>query len=196
MFRTTLFAFLLALALPAVAAEQDLYNPLSVGLRWDVDVEIMPPGGIPVHGTATREITSTTKIDHYIYFIVRTTFADLPNMKEMTMYRRKSARGIFAIQSLDKDRQEHLEAPLPLDVGQSWQTTIGNMVLISTVESKEAVTVGDKTYKDCIKISSKSGDGKFTSVYFQAPDVGNVLETTKVGDTTYKFSLRKFSGLK
>src|SRR5258708_6883355 len=117
--------FLLSLALAlcgftAARAEQDLYNPLAVGLRWDVDVEMKSVGGETVHGTAVREITGTEKIGLYTYFVVTTAFSDMPKLKNLTMYRRKSGRGIYAISALDKSRQEYLEAALPLTVGKTW----------------------------------------------------------------------------
>jgi len=193
--------FLLSLALAlcgftAARAEQDLYNPLAVGLRWDVDVEMTAIGGKPEHGTAVREIIGTEKIDLYTYFVVTTTFTDLPKMKDFTMYRRKSVRGIYAISALDKTKQEHLEAALPLTEGQTWKTVINGQVIISTVEGKETVKVDDKTYENCIKVSYKSSGSNLTGTFYQAPDVGNVQETTTVGGITFKFTLKKFSGLK
>jgi hypothetical protein len=80
-------------------------------------------------------------------------------------------------------------------VGQTWKTTIGGQTLISTVESKELVKIGDRTYEDCVKIGYNMVGG-VTGTFYQAPDVGNVQETTLAGGNVYKFTLRKFSGLK
>jgi hypothetical protein len=195
--RRFLLSLVLALCgVAAVRAEPDLYNPLAVGLRWEVDVELTPPGGQAVQGTAVREITGTININGANYFVVTTSFTDLPTMKEFTMYRRKTVRAIYAINSLDKEKQEFLETVLPLTVGQTWKTTVFGRTITSTVEGKEAVKIGDKTYEDCMKISYKSGDGKMTGTFYQAPDVGNVQETTYAGGTMLKFTLKKFSGLK
>jgi hypothetical protein len=150
MMRSFLLCLALALCgLTVARAEQDLYNPPAVGLRWDVDVEMTTVGGQTVHGTAVREITGTQTIGPYTYFVVTTTFFHMPKMKDFTMYRRKSARGIYAISALDKSRQEYLEAALPLTVGRTWKTTIGDQTMTSTVEGKEPVKIGDKTYEDC-----------------------------------------------
>jgi hypothetical protein len=89
-----------------------------------------------------------------------------------------------------------MEAALPLDVGQSWKTIVGTRVIISTVESKESVTAGGKTYENCIKVNYKTSDGGMKGTFYQAPDVGNVLETQTRDGATYKFTLKKFSGLK
>lgn len=52
MMRRFLFSLLLVLGSVAVGrAERDLYNPLAVGLRWDVDVEVNKPGVPKVQGT-------------------------------------------------------------------------------------------------------------------------------------------------
>jgi hypothetical protein len=193
------FLLLLTLALcagpTARAVEQDLYNPLAVGLRWDVDVEVTPPGGNVIHGKAVREITGTQKINGLYYFVVNTTFENVPKIKDFTTYRRKTARGVFAINAADPEKRECLESVLPLTVGQSWKTIVGMMPITSTVEGKESVTVGGRTYDNCIKVSTKTGVGP-NSVYYQAPDVGNVLETTTIDGIAFKFSLSKYSGLK
>jgi len=197
MMRRFFLPFLLLLCGVIVArAEQDLYNPLAVGLRWDVDVEMTTPGGQKVQGTAVREITGTDKVEGHTYFIVTTSFTGIEQMKEFTMYRRKSANGIYAFSALDKTKQEHLEEATPLSVGATWKTNVFGQLIVSTVEAKESLKIGDKTYDDCMKISYKSDNGKLSGTYWQAPDVGNVQEETKVDGLTYKFTLKKYSGLK
>jgi hypothetical protein len=197
MMRRFLLPLLLAVCGVAAAhAEHDLYNPLAVGLRWDVDVEQITPGGQTLRGTAVREITGTDKINGYTYFIVTTSFTGLEKMKDFTMYRRKSAKGVYAISALDKDKQEHLEVALPLAVGQTWKTFVFGQSIESTVEATEAVKIGEKTYENCMKISYLSGDRKLSGTYWQAPDVGNVQEETRVGGSVFKFTLTKYSGLK
>jgi hypothetical protein len=191
-----LYFVLSAVAGPVHAAEQDLYNPLGVGLRWDVDVELTTPGGKIVQGSAVREITGTEQVNGLTYFVVTTTFKDLPQMKDFTMYRRKTTRGVFAINSMDKEKREVMEAALPLTVGQTWKTTIYTQVIVSTVEAKESVTAGGKTYADCMKVTYKADGNGASGTYYQAPDVGNVLETTSIGGSTFKFTLKSFSGMK
>jgi hypothetical protein len=177
-------------------AERDLYNPLAVGLRWDVDVEMTALGGQVIKGTAVREITGTDKIEGYTYFIVTTSFTGLEKMKDFTMYRRKAANGIYVISGLDKTKQEHLEVALPLTVGATWKTVVFGQVITSTVDAKEPLKIGEKTYEDCMKISYKSADGKLSGTYWEAPDIGNVQEETKANGLTFKFTLSKYSGLK
>lgn len=197
MMRRFLFTLVFMLCSVAVVrAERDLYNPLAVGMRWDVDVEVTTFDGKKTQGSAVREITGTQKVDLYTYFVVETSFIGLPDMKNFTMYRRKSTQGVYAISAIDKTKQENLESALPLEVGKSWKTSKGLMIFTSTVEAKESVKIGDHTYEDCMKITYKSGDGKLTGTYWQAPDVGNVQEETKVGGSVFKFTLKKFSGLK
>jgi len=194
--RFLLSLWLLLCGLSAARAAQDLYNPLAVGLRWDVDIEWTTPAGKTEHGSAVRLITDSQKLGEYTYFVVVTTFTGLPDMKEVTMLRRKSPRAIYAINMLDKEKREFMEAALPLEVGQSWKTVIGTMVIISSVDARESVTAGGKTYENCVKISYVSDDGNVSGYYYQAPDVGNVKEVSKRGDATYTFTLKTFSGLK
>lgn len=177
-------------------AERDVYNPLAVGLHWDVDVEMTVPSGQKTQGTATREITGTDKFEGVTYFIVETSFTGLDKMKSFTMYRRKAAKGIYAIHALDKTKQEFLEEALPLTVGATWKTTVFGQVITSTVDANESVKIGDKTYENCMKISYKSDDGKLSGTYWQAPDVGNIQEETNVDGLVFKFTLKKYSGLK
>jgi hypothetical protein len=196
MTRRFLFFLMLVLgALTGAHAEQDLYNPLAVGLRWDMDVEMKSPGGGTVQGSAVREITGTQTINKLTYFVVRTSFTGIPSLKDSTMYRRKSAHGIYAINALDKEKREFMEAVLPLDVGQSWKTVVFTSLIVSTVEAKETVTAGGRTYENCIKVSYKTDNGP-SGTYYQAPDVGNVLETMNLNGAVFKFTLKSFSGLK
>ncbi|MDR3404446.1 MAG: hypothetical protein P4L99_18240 [Chthoniobacter sp.] len=197
MMRRFLLSFVLAMCVVVTArAEQDLYNPLAVGLRWDVDVDVKTLSGETLHGTAVREVTGTETVNNHLYFVVLTSFTGLPTMKDTTMYRRKTARGVFAFSSLDTAKQEYLEAVLPLVVGQTWKTVVAGQPMTTTVEGKEAMTVGDKKYENCMKISYKASSGIVSGIYYQAPDVGNVLETTTVAGSVYTFTLKKFSGLK
>jgi hypothetical protein len=111
------------------------------------------------------------------------------------MYRRKTSRGVYAVNPLDKEHREYMESALPLSVGQSWKTIIFSSVVVSSVESKETITVGDKTYENCVKVNYKTENGP-SGTYYQAPDVGNVLETTTIDGSVFKFMLKSFSGLK
>lgn len=197
MMRRFLLSLVLMLCCVAVVrAERDLYNPLAVGMRWEADVEITKPGGQKVQGTVVREITGTMKIDLYTYFVAETMFTGLPDMKDSTTYRRKSAQGVYAISGLDKAKQEYLEIALPIEIGQSWKTIRGSMVITNTVEAKEPLKIGDQTYADCVKIGYQSSNGKLSGTYWLAPDIGNIQEETNFGGILYKFTMKKFSGLK
>ena len=68
-------------------------------------------------------------------------------------------------------------------------------LIVSTVEAKETVTAGGRTYENCIKVSYKTDNGP-SGTYYQAPDVGNVLETMNLNGAVFKFTLKSFSGLK
>jgi len=192
-----LFCFLLWMlgVVAGARADQDLYNPMAVGLRWNVDVEMTTPAGEKVQGSAVREITGTETIHDLTYFVVRTSFTGLPKMKDFTTYRRKTMRGIYAINALDKEKREFLEEALPLTTGQSWKTIVFNFLILSTVDETGSVTAGGKTYENCVKVSYRS-DGGPSGSYFLAPDIGNVLETWMADGLTYKFTLKSFSGLK
>lgn len=189
-----LFALVTATGVHAV--EQDIYNPLAVGLKWEVDVEMKWPGGKEAHGTAVREIVGTVTVNENTYFVVNTSFQNLPKLKDFTYYRRKAARGIFAVDPLDKTKTEYLESILPLTLGQQWRTEMQGALIFNKVEAIESLKLGDKTYDKCIKVSYSGARGVMAGVYYQAPDVGNVLEKTTIEGAAVTFTLKNFSGLK
>ena len=59
--KSTLLIFVLTILIsPLSRAAEDIYNPLKVGLRWELAVVLTTPAGRVLHGTMTREITGTT----------------------------------------------------------------------------------------------------------------------------------------
>jgi hypothetical protein len=189
---------LLLLYLVSVAvthADEDIYNPLSVGLRWEASVDLTAPDGRTIHGSAIREIAGTEVIAGKTYFKSVTRFNDIPGMTQFTTYRRKTKDGIYAINGHDPEKREYLETGLPLSVGKTWTaTSTDKETTVFSVERQETVTVRNRKYEKCFKVSYRS-DGLSPSGYFYlAPNIGNVIETFKQGGATFQFTLKSFTG--
>ena len=173
--------------------QKDIYNPLSVGLRWEADVDLTTPDGSVFHGTAVREITGTEVIDGKTYFKSVTRFTGLPGMNQFTTYRRKTPDGIYAINGFDPQKHEYLETGLPLTVGKTWTAAIDTDKTIFTVEKEETVSVGDRKYEKCLKVVYRSNGPSPSGHFYLAPNTGNVMETLKQGGATFQFTLKSFN---
>lgn len=176
-------------------AYEDIYNPISVGLRWEYAVVLTTPAGKVLHGTMTREITGTAVIAGKTYFVSATRFDGLPDMQPFSTYRRKGSRGIYAINSFDPQKKEYIEAAFPLTVDQKWRSA-GDDMMTFTVAAEEDVTVNGRRYPGCLKIVSSADRFSPVGTYYLAPYVGNVRDTAKQGGATYEFTLNSFNGTK
>jgi hypothetical protein len=173
----------------AAAAEgEDDYHPLEVGLVWTADVTTTAPSGKVIRGIATREITGTKDIDGKTYFISVTTARNVPGITTFTTYQRKQPDGIYSIRESDPEKKEFLEMPLPLILGKTWDIPAEKGKLNFHVENLETVQVGTTSHKNCFKISYRSDAFDFSSSYYAAPGIGNVMEQMKVGGGSMVFT--------
>lgn len=191
--RPVLMISLACLAAAAPAQEAD-YNPIAKGLKWTAAVTMTKPDGSTVQGTATREITGTEVIRGKTYFVSETSVSGIPGMAAFTTYRRKAADGIYIINGGDAAKAEQLETALPLAVGKSWETpsSTGGKVRF-TVAALETVKAGPRRFEKCFKINWRSDDGALTGHFHLAPNVGNVLETTKAGEARLEFVIESMT---
>lgn len=168
-------------AAAAAAEGEDDYHPLEVGLVWTADVTTTAPSGKVIRGTATREITGTKEIDGKTYFISVTSAQNVPGFQAFTTYQRKQPDGIYAIRESDPEKKEYLEMPLPLVLGKTWDMPAEKGKLNFHVENLETVQVGATNHRNCFKISYRSDAFDFSSTYYLAPGIGNIMEQMKVG---------------
>lgn len=185
---TSLALFCCGIPAAAVAEGEDDYQPLEVGLVWTADVTTIAPSGKVIRGTATREITGTKEIDGKTYFISVTTAKNVPGIQAFTTYQRKQPDGIYSIRESDPDQKEFLEMPLPLILGKSWDIPAEKGKLNFHVEGLETVQVGTNSHKNCFKISYHSDAFDFSSYYYAAPGIGNVMEQMKVAGGSIVFT--------
>lgn len=192
--RTLSLVFCWCACIASLHAYDDIYNPLSVGLRWEANIHLKTPDGRTIQGTSIREITGTEIIGGKTYFKSVTRFNNIPGMTQFTTYRRKAEDGIYAINGFDLKKREYFETGLPLAVGKTWTATAtDNEKTTFTVESQETITIGESKYEKCFKVVYRS-DGQSPSGHFYlAPNVGNVAETLKQGGATFQFTLKSFN---
>ena len=193
--KTTLaFQFLLACLLSSARADDDIHNPIKVGMRWDASVAITVPDGSIVRGSARREITGTKVIDGKTYYVSATRFTGIRGWTEMTTYRRKTPEGIFAIRASDPNMEEYLETALPLVAGKTWKwNRKSGEKTVFTIGPPETVMVGEQKYTNCFKIAFRSDAPFPTGHFYLAPNVGNVSESFSQGPVSVQFKLTAFN---
>jgi hypothetical protein len=185
---TSLALFCAGIPAAVAAAEgEDDYHPLEVGLVWTADVTTTAPSGKVTRGTATREIIGTKEIDGKTYFVSVTSAQNVPGIKTFTTYQRKQPDGIYAIRESDPEKKEFLEMPLPLVLGKIWDIPAEKGKLNFHVEGLETAQLGATSHKNCFKIAYRSDVFDFSSSYYLAPGIGNIMEQMKVGGGTMIF---------
>jgi hypothetical protein len=81
---------------------------------------------------------------------------------------------------------------LPLVVGAEWQVE-SPMRMKYSVVAKESVTVGKRTYEDCLKIRAVAGNGEMTEDFWEAPNVGSVKAVIRYpSGASITLTLREF----
>jgi len=193
------FLLLLTLAFfsaTAAPAAEDLYHPLSVGLRWEVAVDVAYINGKASHGKAIRTITGTKTVEGKTYYVTTTQFEGMAEMQEFSTLRRKTAEGVYVINLTGEDRTERLETPLPLEVGKTWEAGDGVAKTIYKVEKQETVRVGERTYEKSFRISYVTEGRGVKGSYVVAPRVGNIKEELTQEGNAYQFNLLSFTTVK
>ncbi len=193
--RSSLLAVVILFAglatLLAARPDDDLYEPLAVGLRWEFSVEITSPSGEVRNGSAVREIIGTRTIGERSYFVSVTRYGDLPGFAPLVTYLRKAADGIYALD--DAEGAEYRETALPLTVGQRWTVgTVGRGHF--HVEKAESIVVAGQSYENCLKVVFQSERGTSRGAYYLAAGIGIVLDTAEHLGTRFRFALLSFRG--
>ena len=167
-------ALTLTAARPAFAAEPKDYLPIRVGSEWINNAAFVSPKGDKTTGTGRRQIVEKVEQDGKTYYRTRTKLEGGATPMEYSKLIRKDAAGLYALPDGVAGAKEQLEIPLPLKEGQTWQTVAGTVTITSTLVGVESVTVGKKTYKECLHIRVESADKSYREDYWEAPAVGTV----------------------
>lgn len=192
MLRSLLVSALALAAAAALPAAEDLYNPMAVGTRWEVAVDLLAPGAKLEHGTAVRVVTGTEEVKGQKYSVLVTHFEGISALRDFTILRRKAADGVYAIAGDDATRGEYLESVLPLAVGATWTLTRGEAVTVFKVEGQETVRIGERSYEKCFRVGYGCESLSLKGTYWVAPRVGNVKESLSQAGLVMEFRLRSF----
>ena len=155
------------------------YHPLREGSKWEYDFELQMVDLIPLpvqKGAAIQRIEGTEKINGKEYFKSVTVTSGIPGMDAEVEYLRKDATGIYELSKKNINLGEQLVIPEPPEIGKEWtmQNKLGEFRC--RIEGKEDVHLGEKVYRDCLKIrrtSLKNGVNGTIDDYF-APNIGQV----------------------
>jgi hypothetical protein len=184
------YCALLAVSLfPVAPRADDDYNPLTIGLRWEASVEWVGPDGTIARGRLVREIVGTERISGQVYFKSVTRHVGLRGLTDFTMYRRKAADGIYAIDAADPQKREYLETALPLTIGRKWTMARYGTRITHTVEAMETLSVAGRKFERCLKVTSRWEGTPAKGYFYLAPGVGNVLEVIDLGESRLKYTL-------
>lgn len=183
----------LAVSSPTLAAEPTDYLPIQIGAEWTSTAAFVAPSGNKTTGTGRRKITEKVELDGKTYYRARTKLEGGASPLEYSKLIRKDAAGLYSLPDGVAGAKEQLEIPMPLTPGQVWQTVAGTVTITSRMVGVETVTVGKKTYKDCLHIRVDSADKSHQEDYWEAPVVGTVkseIVSTTMGKIT--LTLREY----
>ncbi len=155
-------------------ASADGYMPLANGMHLTMNLKLVGTDGKETRGTAEQRVDGTITRDGQVYHRLVTTLSPdgLPPYTS-TRLMRKTPTALYSIPLENPDAKEEVEIQLPLKLGSTWDTKHPQL-RTHTVTAKETVIIGDKTFKDCFKISTRSKDGTYQEDFWEAPGIGSI----------------------
>jgi hypothetical protein len=172
------------------------YFPLADGAKWEYAGHASSAGGkqISFHG-ATR-VDGETLINGKRYFkvVITSDSSGTPEGGkgiEAVRYYRVAEDGIYVRPGIDPDKQDLLEMPLPIPIGTKWLSGATEV----QAERVGTIKVGDREYRDCLKLTLRQSDGLRTTENYLAPDVGiikSVFVNTTEPRSTVELTLEQY----
>jgi hypothetical protein len=196
-----LCALALCCALALVSACAQVYGknyfPLTDGAKWEYTGRLTSAAGRQSNINSQFHIDGETLIhgQRYFKYVVTADFSGIPGgpkSHEEVRYYRVAPDGIYFLSGRDIDQPELLEMPLPIPIGMKWLSGT------TEVQAEHAGTIklGDREYKDCLKVTYRLADGVRSTVNYLAPDVGIVkvvYENITAPKSTIELVLEKFN---
>ncbi len=198
--KKVLFLLITAALLMSCSKTPSTYFPMKVGDKWDFNFKLTSAMNVNTT-TMTYVISEKTKLGDNEYYKFESTFGGLPEgMNKSVDYYRDSPAGIV-IKSPDTTLKDELTIiPAGMKVGSEWDANYPAGKRHYKLASFEDVTIGDQTYKDCVKIEYEDNkNGQKDSGYFCfAKDVGLVKihidsQHSNGTQSTTEATLAKFS---
>lgn len=186
--------FFAILASPITAADLDSaqYFTLQKGDEWIMDTTITLPNGTMLKSTGHLSIEGTVEKNGKTYFRGRTWLDGLASRFESTRLLRRDADGAYSIEDNESGAKEQVEMMFPIKAGNTWNTEKEGKPRTFTIVGIETITVGDKTYENCVHLRIVSSDGT-TNDNWEAPKIGAVkLMDVRSDGTTILMTLTEF----
>jgi len=172
------------------------YFPLADGAKWEYAGQSYSPEGKPISFHATAKVDGETLINGKRYF-KHITSSDLSGSSEggkgleYVRYYRVAEDGIYFRLGNDPDRPELLEMPLPIPIGTKWLSGSTEV----QAERVGTVKIGDREYKDCLKLTYRQHGVARSLENYLAPNVG-IIKIVDMNNTepksTMELTLEKY----
>jgi hypothetical protein len=170
-----ILCFALVTTFACVQANGKNYFPLIDGAKWEYAGRASSTGGKQVSFRGATRVDGETIINGKRYFkvVVISDSSGTPESGkgiEAVRYYRVAEDGIYVRPGNDPDRPDLLEMPLPIPIGTKWLSGATEV----QAERVGTVKVGDREYRDCLKLTLRQSDGLRTTENYLAPDVGTI----------------------
>jgi hypothetical protein len=162
------------------------YFPIADGAKWEYAGRFSLSSGRQVGVRASAHVDGETLIKgkQYFKYVITSDFSGVPEIGkvvEAVRYYRVASDGIYVRPGHDPDTPEILEMPLPIPIGTRWLSGATEV----QAERVGIVKVGDREYRDCLKLTLRQSDGLHITENYLAPDVGTI-KTVYINNTPPK----------
>ena len=151
------------------------YFPLADGAKWEYVGRSSSATGKQLSVRASARVEGETLINgkRYFKYVLVSDFSSVPEIGkavESVRYYRVAEDGIYVRPGIDPDRPDLLEMPLPIPIGTKWLSGSTEV----QAERGGTVKVGNREYRDCLKLTLRNSDGLRVTENYLAPDVGTI----------------------
>jgi len=161
------------------------YFPLKEGAKWNYSLELLMPFGNVVKGELVSRIDGMEEVGGKDYYKLVSVSSGIPGAEPEYQFMRVDDKGVYAIDSKNRDFGEYLVAPVPFQAGGSWEVVSSKGKQTCTLESFEPAEMIEEKFDNCARISCKgelSEDGRsmdVESTTHRCPGIGLVKENSK-----------------
>ena len=172
------------------------FVPLEDGLKLVYDVDyVTGVGGIGTvqSAEAIQRVDGKKTIDGKEYFRVLLVVKGMPGWEPEVTYQRIGDGGLHEVRYLGGRPVESLVLPVPLKLGQTWQTEMPKVDVSCRVDAREPAILPEKTYEDAYKVSCSGNRGPlyFKSHTYWVEGVGWVKMVQEAGALRMEMRLRE-----
>jgi hypothetical protein len=190
----------LSCALTFVAACSEIsgkkYFPLADGAKWEYIGHTSFANNNQIRFPVTARVNGETLIDGKRYFkhVLTSDFSGVPEigkMREYVRYYRVAEDGIYFRSGSNPNGPELLEMPLPIPINTKWFS--GNTEV--QAEHVGTIQIGDRQYRDCLKVTFRQLGNVHILENYLAPDVGVIKfldVNTSEPQSTLEVTLEKY----